>query len=276
MRSKIILSLALLGVSASALAAGRGDISSTGPTEAVQTSSSEPALTPAQALDAYPQRLADRPLSIGKGLAEGAIEGSYSFNPALGFQEVPDVRYGVTDKLEVVLLGIRYTIAEDGKYFPGIAIRLQLHDAAWQEQPGSVQPYPVARPGFMVDLRDKLPFHLTAEGHAGYFVSFVTGNYLHGGGSIPPGNAESQEVAPMSIALEYSPLDQLSVKATFGYIYDLEPIPLTPDQTETYGRLDVVWTASHRFDVGLFAQGNFYDGALGYVPAAGLRLAYRL
>ncbi|HUB08782.1 MAG TPA: hypothetical protein VMB50_17375 [Myxococcales bacterium] len=275
MRTKLTLAVVLLGVASVAEAGGRGGIGTT-PSLPEETESSEASVSPAQALAAYPQRLADRPLSIGQGLAEGSLEGSYLFSSAFGFQETPNVRYGLTSQLEVILLGIRYTVAEDGQYVPGIALRVQLHDAVWQEQPGSPEPYPVARPGLMIDLRDKFPFHLTAEGHAGYLVSFVTGDYLHGGGPIPTGNAESQEIAPMSVALEWSPLDQFSAKGTFGYIYDLLPIPLTPDQTEVVGRLDAVWTPSNRLDLGIFAQGNWYTGPLGYIPQAGVRVAYRL
>ncbi|MHB8420324.1 MAG: hypothetical protein ACYDCL_19800 [Myxococcales bacterium] len=272
---KITLAMVFLGFAGAARAGGRGDIAAN-PAPEAQTAGTEEGQTPEQALAAYPQRLADRPLSIGQGLAEGYLEGSYLFSSSFGFQETPNLRYGLTDKLEVVLLGIRYTIAEDGKYFPGIALRVQLHDAAWQEQPGNPEPYPVARPGVMLDLRDRFPFHLTAEGHVGYLISFVAGNYLHGGGPIPEGNVESQEVAPMSVALEWSPLDQVSVKGTFGYVYDLLPIPLTPDQTELFGRLDAVWTATNRFDLRLFAQGNWYTGPLGYIPQVGLAVAYRL
>jgi hypothetical protein len=270
-----ILAAAVLGLSPLARAAGRGW--TTGSTSDDSTPpATDQTLTPSQALAAYPQRLADQPLSIGQGLAEGDIEGSYLFNPALGFQEVPTIRYGLTSKLELVLLGIRYTVAEDGQYYPGIAIRLQLHDLFWQEQPNSPDPYPILRPGVMVDAKDKLPFHLTAEGHIGYLVSFVTGNYLHGGGPIATANVESQEIVPMSVDLIYSPLDQLSFKGTFGFDYDVLALPDTPDQTEFVGRGDVIWTATNRFDLRIFFEGNWYDGVLGFVPQAGLGVTYRL
>ncbi len=254
-----ILSAAAVGLSAMAPA-----------TEAQETVAAPTGLA------AYPQRLSDQPLSIGKGIAEGDLEGSYVFSSAFGFQEVPNIRYGLTDKLELVLLGIRYTVAEDGQYIPGIAIRLQLHDLVWQEQPDSVNPYPFLRPGVVVDAKDKLPLHLTAEGHVGYLVSFVTGNYLHGGGPIATANTESQEIVPFTVDLLYSPLDQLSFKGTFGYVYDVLPIPNTPDSSELIGRLDAVWTASNRFDLRIFFQGNWYTGPLGYLPQAGLGVTYRL
>ena len=186
-----ILSAAALGLSTLAPA-----------TEAQET------VTPPTGIAAYPQRLSDQPLSIGKGLAEGDLEGSYVFNSAFGFQEVPNIRYGLTDKLELVLLGIRYTVAEDGQYIPGLAIRLQVHDAIWQEQPDSINPYPFLRPGFIIDAKDKLPYHLTAEGHVGYLVSFVTGNYLHGGGPIATANTELQEIVPFSVDFDLQPHGQ--------------------------------------------------------------------
>jgi hypothetical protein len=254
-----ILSAAAMGLSTLAPA-----------TEAQET------LTPPTGLAAYPQRLSDQPLSIGKGIGEGDLEGSYVFSSAFGFEEVPNIRYGITDKLELVLLGIRYTVAEDGQYIPGLAIRLQVHDLIWEEQPDSIEPYPFLRPGVMVDSKDKLPYHLTAEAHVGYLVSFVTGDYLHGGGPIATANTESQEIFPLSVDLIYSPLDQFSLKGTFGYVYDVLPVPTTPDQSEIIGRVDAVWTASNRFDLRLFFQGNWYTGALGYIPQAGLGVTYRL
>lgn len=225
---------------------------------------------------AYPQRLADQPLSIGKGIGEGDLEGSYVFSSAFGFEEIPNIRYGITPSLEAVLLGIRYTVAEDGQYLPGLAIRLQLHDFDWEEQPGNINPYPVIRPGVTLDAKDKFPEHLTLEGHISYLVSIVTGDYLHGGGPIATANLESQEIVPLTVDLIYSPLDQLSLKGTFGFVYDLLPIPNTPDQSEIVGRVDAIWTQSNRFDLRLFFTGNWYTGPLGFIPQLGLGVTYRL
>lgn len=270
---------AALLVAPEALAGGRGNFAANpAPEEQPPASTAQADLTPEQALDAYPLRLSDRPLAIGKGIGEADIEGSYLFDSNLGFQELPNLRYGLTDKLEVVLLGVRYILSEDAKYLPGLAVRVQLHDFDWQQEPNGVDPYPLLRPGLVLDLRDRFPFHLMAEAHFGYVVSFVAGNYLHGGGPIPTGSQESQELVPMSVVLDYSPLDRLSLKATLGYIYDVLSLPLAgPDQTETLARLDVVWTASHRFDLRVFGQGNwFQDGPLGFVPQVGVGFAYRL
>ena len=132
------------------------------------------------------------------------------------------------------------------------------------------------RPGLMLDARDKLPFHLTLDAHVGYLVSIVAGDYLHGAGPISTANVESQEVFPMLVDLVYSPLDRFSLKGTFGYLYDLLPVPDTPDETEIIGRADAVWTASNRFDLRVFFQGNWYTGALGFVPQLGLGVTYRL
>jgi hypothetical protein len=268
-----ILAAAVLGLSPVARAGGRGW---QGGTATGTTPEADQTVSPAQALADYPQRLSDQPLSIGQGLAEGDLEGSYLFNPALGFQEIPTIRYGLTDRLELVLLGIRYTVAEDGRYYPGLAIRLQIHDFDWQEQPDSINPYPIIRPGAVLDVKDKFPFHLTAEAHVGYLVSFVTGDYLHGGGPIATADIESQEIVPMSVDLIYSPLNQLSIKGTFGYIYDVLPVPDTPDQTEIIGRGDAIWTATNRFDLRIFFQGNWFTGPLGFVPQVGLGVTYRL
>ncbi len=235
--------------------------------------------TTAQALAAYPQRLADRPLAIGKGLAEGEIDGSYLFG--LGGSEVPEVRYGLTDQLELDLLGVRFIVSEDGRYFPGMAIRLQLHDLAYGPIAGDVYPYPYLRPGATVDFRDRLPYHLTAEGHVGYVVSLAGGNYTNGQGAIPAGNIESSELVPMSVDLQWSPLDVVSLQWTGGYVYDLlGSYPLQAvngsDQTDLYTRVDAVWTPTNRLDVKLFFVANWFDAPIAFVPQVGAGIAYRL
>ncbi len=246
---------------------------------AARAQEAQQTLTPAQALAAYPQRLADRPLAIGRGLAEGAIDGSYFFRE--GGAETPSVRYGVTDQLEVDLLGVRYIVAEDADYIPGMAVRLQLHDLAYAPIAGDTYPYPYLRPGVTVDLRDRLPRHLAVEGHVGYLVSVSGGDYTNGQGPIPTGNIESAELVPMSVDIQWSPLDLVSVQGTLGYVYDLlgaYPLQIQglANQDDLYGRVDLMWTPNNQLDVKVFFVANSFDVPIGFIPQLGVGLAYRL
>lgn len=246
-------------------------------------------LTPDQELAAYPQRLADRPIPIGHGILQLELQGSYSASSATvspgyagpplvaGFGEIPNLRYGLTDKWELTLLGLRYNLANDGQGLPGLAIRAQLHDFDYQATAPGSDPYPYAflRPGVFLDLRDRLPDHFALNGSFGYIVSYQTGSTLTGQ-PIPLGSRESTELVPMSVDVEYSPLDLVSFSATGGYNYDVLVAPLTPSQSDLYARAALVVTPSNRLDLRLFFQGNWFGNQDAFVPEVGVGVAVRL
>ncbi len=234
-------------------------------------------MTASQTLDAYPQRVADRPVEIGQGIAQLQLEGSYLFGQAAGLAEAPSLRYGITDKWEAVLLGVRYNIAKDGGYLPGLAVRAQLHDLAYAPPLPAVSPYPypALRPGLFLDLRDRLPAHVALNATVGYVVSWQTGNTLSGQ-PIPLGQRETSQLAPMSITVDYSPLRMLSFQGAAGFIYDVGVAPLLPSQDDLYGRIDAVFTPNNRLDLRLFAVANQFDQPIGLVPEFGVGAAYRL
>ena len=103
---RVALMLAGSLVASQALAQDAGSqVSQTTPPS---TAAGPTVATHAQLLDAYPQGLADRPRAIGAGLFEAGWDGSWQFNSSQGFGEAPDVRYGISDQVEVTLLGVRY------------------------------------------------------------------------------------------------------------------------------------------------------------------------
>ncbi|MHB1845667.1 MAG: hypothetical protein ACYCWW_12645 [Deltaproteobacteria bacterium] len=236
----------------------------------------QPSPTGIQLLEAYPQRVADRPVAIGQGIAQLELQGSYLFGQVAGLAEAPSLRYGITSKWEAILLGLRYNVSEDSQYIPGLAIRAQLHDLAYEPPlPGNQYPYPALRPGLFIDLRDRLPAHVTLNGTVGYVVSWQTGNFLNGQ-TIPLGQRESAQLVPMSLRADYSPFDKLSFQGAVGFIYDVGVDPLLPSQDDAYARVDAVFTPNNRLDLRLFGIVNQFDSPIGTVPQLGIGVTYRL
>jgi hypothetical protein len=271
---------------------------------AVSAASPEPAATPPeptvvvvtpdagmsphqQALAEYPQRVADRPLTIGDGLFQFGATGSYSFfqaqdlngsQGAASLGATPSIAYGVSDPLELVLLGITYKLADDGRNWPGVAVRIQAHDLAWYPQlkQYATLPYPILRPGIFLDFRDRLPAHFTAVASVGYVISIVVGDYTDGSGPIPKGKNVATQTAPFLLGLEYSPWDPFSFGVAGGYLLDAQATPATPSISDINLTLSAIWTPSSRFDLRVFWRGNWFQGSLGYVPELGLGFSYRM
>jgi hypothetical protein len=270
------------------------------PTVEVMIQDGGSGLTPhGQALADYPQRIADQPLTVGPGIVQVGATGSYSFfqaqdlNGSKGSASLgatPSIIYGVSDPLEIVLLGITYKLADDGRNWPGVAVRIQAHDLAWYPQLAQYAnlPYPILRPGVFLDFRDRLPEHFTAIGSVGYVMSIVVGDYTDGTGPIPKGKNVATQTAPFLLGLEYSPWNAFSFAVAGGYLLDAQSTPATstsPQMSTVPGTvstsdinltLSAIWTPSSQFDLRIFWRGNWFQSSLGYVPEAGLGFTLRL
>lgn len=229
-----------------------------------------------QLVDHYAPELADRPLAIGANLFEAGFQGGWQFNSIQGFGEVPNVRYGVTDQFEVTLLGVRYVVAEDSSYIPGLALRAQLHDLAYQTHTGTNLNYPLLRPGGFLELRDRLPFHLTVNGLLGYEFSVQVARAADGT-PLADNQRISDSLAPMELELQWSPLARVSLSVRGGYLDDTyTPIYEGVTRSEALLSLAAIYNTS-RFDVKLFYTNNWFsDPRLGYVPEVGAAVAVRL
>jgi hypothetical protein len=231
--------------------------------------------THSQLVAQYPQAIADRPRAIGAGLFEAAWDGSWQFNASQGFGEVPNVRYGVLDSLEVTLLGLRYTIAEDSQNIPGVALRAQLHDLAFQNTP-TTNFYPIFRPGGFIEFRDRFPFHLAANGVIGYEFAVQTARATNGT-ELQESQRISSSFAPMELELQWSPLSLISVSVLGGYIDDTTTSAFE-GVTQSQGILTIALVLNtSRCDFKIFYTNNWFaNPALGYVPEVGLGAGIRL
>ena len=247
-----------------------------GPALADEVASATASPTRSQVVDKYPERLADRPRAIGAGLFEAGWQGGWQFNDVQGFGEVPDVRYGLTDALELTLLGARYVVAEDGRNYPGLAIRGQLHDLAYQAHGGTNFNYPLLRPGVFAEFRDRLPYHLTLNALIGYSVSIQAARAADGS-RLQDGQRVSDGLAPLLLEVQWSPLALLSFNVRGGYLEDA--YVAAPDgvtQSDAVLTVGAAYTSS-RFDVRVFYTSNWFaDPKLGYVPELGAGVALRL
>lgn len=226
----------------------------------------------AQALADFPQRLADRPIAIGGGLFEASFNAGYQFNSTLGFGEVPIMRYGLSSMWEVILLGMRMIIAEDAQYIPGLALRFQLHDLAYQHDAENPFNYPVLRPGVFMELRDRLPLHITANVSAGYLANIQEDPKLDTGQHV------TAQFFPLNGSLEYSPIDLLSFVVGGFWIQDVGRDPYTSFTQTHYGlSAAVMLIPTNQIDVQAFFRANWYDDrSFGFVPQVGLGATIRL
>jgi len=226
----------------------------------------------AQALAAFPQRLADRPIAIGAGLFEASFNAGYQFNSTLGFGEVPVMRYGLSSMWEVILLGVRMIIAEDAQYVPGLALRFQLHDLAYQHDAENPYNYPVLRPGVFLELRDRLPLHITANVSAGYLAN------IQADPNLDTGQQVTAQFFPLNGSVEYSPIDILSFVGAGFWIQDVGRDPYTAITQTHYGlSAAAMWIPNNQIDVQAFFRANWYDGrSFGFVPQVGLGATIRL
>jgi len=251
-----------------------------------------------QALADYPQRIADRPLTIPAGVFQLSATGSYSWFQAQDLEGgqgsanlgvTPGIAYGISEPLELILLGITYKLADDGRNWPGVAVRVQAHDLAWYPQLKQYAnlPYPILRPGVFLDFRDRLPAHFTAVASVGYVMSIVVGDYTDGTGPIPKGKNVATQTAPFLLGLEYSPWDNFSFGVGGGFLLDAQSTPATPSEpamtaagtvstTDINLALSVAWTPCSQFDFRIFWRGNWFQSSLGYVPEAGVGFSLRL
>ena len=272
---RVVLMLAGSLIAGQALAQDAGtQVAQTAP---VSTTAGPAPQTRSQLVAAYPQGLADRGRAIGAGLFEAGWNASWQFNPNQGFGEVPDVRYGVSDQFEVTLLGVRYILTEDGRNYPGLALRAQLHDLAFQNDPmAKTNFYPILRPGGFIEFRDRLPFHLAANGLIGYEVSIQTARAADGT-ELSESQRYSSSFAPMELELQWSPVSILSFSVLGGYIDDTSTSAFE-GVTQSDGILTVAAVLNtHRFDVRIFYTNNWFnDPKLGYVPELGVGATIRL
>ncbi len=188
---------------------------------------------------------------------------------------MPDVRYGISDQVEVTLLGVRYILAEDARYYPGLALRAQLHDLAFQNT-STTNFYPILRPGGFAEFRDRLPFKLAVNGTIGYEFAVQT-NRATNGAELPESQRISSSFAPMELELQWSPLKLLSLSVIGGYIDDTTT-SVFEGSTLSVGILTVALVLNtNRFDFRIFYTNNWFsDSTLGYVPEVGVGAAIRL
>jgi len=281
MRVALMLAGSLVASQALAQDAG-GQVSQTSPSAAAAPAGP----SHAQLVADYPQELASRPRAIGAGLFEAGWDGSWQFSATQGFGEVPDVRYGISDQVEVTLLGVRYTLAEDARNIPGLALRAQLHDLAFQNTAGGqivingAPPtsnfYPILRPGVFAEFRDRLPFKLAVNGTIGYEFSVQTDRATNGA-ELPESQRISTSFAPMELEVQWSPLKLFSLSVLGGYIDDTTT-SIFEGTTMSEGILTVALVLNtNRFDFRVFYTNNWFsDSTLGYVPEVGVGAAIRL
>ncbi len=226
----------------------------------------------AEVLANYPRRLSDRDLAIGAGIFEASFNAGYEFNSTLGFGEVPYARYGLSSMWEIVLLGIRMIVAEDAQYVPGLAVRLQLHDLAYQHDAENPLNYPILRPGVFVELRDRFPAHLAANLTVGYYVNIQTDS------NIPNSDVSTVQFFPVNLQLEYSPLELLSLVAAGSLVDDVgHPFFTTESQTHYGLSFTAVLTPKSWLDVQAYFKANWYaEQSLGFVPELGVGATIRL
>jgi hypothetical protein len=220
----------------------------------------------------YPRRLSDRDLAIGAGIFEASFNAGYQIDPSLGFGEIPYARYGLSSMWEVVLLGVRLIVAEDAQYIPGLAIRLQLHDLAYQHNSLIPLNYPILRPGAFLELRDRFPFHLAANLSAGYLVNVQTDP------NLPTNDVGTVQFFPVNLQLEYSPLELLSVVLAGSVVDDIgHPFFTSTSQTHWGVSLAAVLVPKSWVDLQAYFKANWYaEGNLGFVPEVGLGATIRL
>jgi hypothetical protein len=274
MRAVLTITAVLLASPALAQDAGSTQVTqATAPPTAAGPSTSP---TRSQLVAQYPQGIADRPRGIGAGLFEAGWDGSWQFNASQGFGEVPNVRYGILDSLEVTLLGVRYIVAEDSQNVPGLALRAQLHDLAFQNNQPTTNYYPILRPGGFVEFRDRFPFHLTLNGLVGYEFSVQTARATNGT-ELQESQRISSSFAPLELELQWSPVSIFSVDVVGGYIDDTTTSSFA-GVTQSQGILSVALVLNtSRFDFKVFYTSNWFTNpALGYVPELGIGAAIRL
>ena len=221
----------------------------------------------------YPRRLSDRDVAIGAGVFEASFNASYQFNSTLGFGELPYMRYGLSSMWEIVLLGVRMILAEDAQYIPGLALRFQLHDLAYQHDADNPFNYPLLRPGAFIELRDRFPtLHLSANLSAGYYAN------LQADPNLTTGQQITAQFFPLNLTVEYSPLESLSLVLAGYWIQDVGRDPYTSYTQTHYGlSLAAVWVPKSWLDLQIFYRSNWYDGrSFGYVPQLGLGATIRL
>jgi hypothetical protein len=220
----------------------------------------------------YPRRVSDRDLAIGAGIFEASFNGGYQFDSTLGFGEIPFARYGLSSMWEVVLLGIRLIVAEDGQYVPGLAVRLQLHDLAYQHNTNNPLMYPILRPGVFVELRDRFPWHLAANLTAGYVVNVQTDS------NIPATDVGATQFFPANLQLQYSPLDPLSLVLAGSLLADIgHPFFTVHSQTHWGLSIAAVYVPKSWLDVQAYFKANWYaEQSVGFVPEVGLGATIRL
>ena len=233
--------------------------------------------THAQVVGEYPAEIAQRQRAIGAGLAEAAIQAGAQINPALGFGEIPMLRYGLTDSWELNLLGARYIVAEDGHYIPGLSVRAQIHDLAYQRNTTLNYNYPALRPGLFFEFRDRLPFALAVNGEIGYVVTVQAGSTAPDGTPINAGTRIPAQEAPLQLELQWSPLEFLSFAGRGGYLADTStPAYSATTQSDAFFQVAAIYN-SNRFDVRVYFQSNWFaNNALGYVPEVGGSVSVRL
>ena len=226
----------------------------------------------AEVIANYPRRLSDRDLAIGAGVFEASFNAGYQFNSTLGFGELPYMRYGLSSMWEVVLLGMRMIIAEDSQYVPGLALRFQLHDLAYQHDADNPFNYPVLRPGAFIELRDRLPLHLALNLSAGYYANIQADPNLDSGQQV------TAQFFPLQGSVEWSPLELFSAVVSGYWIQDVGRDPYT-SYTQTHYGLSVtaVLVPKSWIDIQALFRANWYDGrSFGFVPQVGVGATIRL
>jgi hypothetical protein len=230
-----------------------------------------------QTVAQYIPELADRQRALGQGLAEVAFQGGVQLNSALGFGEIPTLRYGLTDQLELNLLGARYVVTEDGRYIPGFSVRGELHDLAYQRNTTLNDNYAVLRPSAFFEFRDRLPWHVSLNGEIGYVVTVQGGNNAPDGTPITAGSRIPESMAPLDLEVQWSPLTLFSFVGKVGYLEDTATPPYAgAPASDAYFSVAAIYNMS-RFDVRLYYQANWFaNPALGFVPEFGASAAVRL
>jgi hypothetical protein len=220
----------------------------------------------------YPRRLSERDLAIGAGVFEASFNAGYQFNSTLGFGELPYVRYGLSSMWEVVLLGMRMILAEDAQYVPGLALRFQIHDLAYQHDADSPYTYPLLRPGAFIELRDRFPFHLALNLSAGYYAN------IQADPNLGTGQQVTAQFFPLNGALTYSPLELLSFVLTGYWNQDVGRDPYTSYTQTNYGlSVGAVLVPKSWLDLQAFFRANWYDGrSFSFVPQVGIGATIRL
>jgi hypothetical protein len=220
----------------------------------------------------YPRRLSDRDLAIGAGIFEASFNAGYQFNSTLGFGEVPYIRYGLSSMWEVVLLGMRMIIAEDAQLIPGLALRFQVHDLAYQHDADNPYNYPLLRPGVFLELRDRFPLHISANLSAGYLAN------IQADPSLNTGQQVTSQFFPLNAWIEYSPIELFSAVLAGYWIQDVGREPFTSVTQTHYGlSVTAVLVPKSWLDLQALFRMNWYDGrSFGFVPQVGIGATIRL